>query len=198
MNGKDSARSPSLFVRTCRVADFGSGFLRGPGMAAKRAGFLPEPSATGPEGVAGSGSGGLFVRIHAQFDRRPRPLVDPPFLGTDAATVAGDLQVDLEGTRRVDVVARGQRVGYDVDIEHQMVARSGREPCRAERGNFRGPLREVRSHAGDLRGGRGESRAAIFGVETAAHERDVVAPPLLVAARDFDGESLVYCHIRQI
>lgn len=50
MNGKDSARSPSFFVRTCRVADFGSGFLRGPGMAAKRAGFLPEPSATGPEG----------------------------------------------------------------------------------------------------------------------------------------------------
>ena len=43
-----------------------------------------------------------------------------------------------------------------------------------------------------------EGVAAAGGVETAAHERDVVAPPLLVAARDFDGESLVCCHIRQI
>ena len=50
MNGKDSARSPSFLSGPARIADFGSGFLRGPGMAAKRAGFLPEPSATGLEG----------------------------------------------------------------------------------------------------------------------------------------------------
>ena len=197
MNGKDSARSP-FFCPDLPDSGFRERIFPGAGDGGKKGRVSSGTVRHGTGRVAGSGSGGLFVRIHAQFDRRPRPLVDPPFLGTDAAAVAGDLQVDLEGTRRVDVVARGQRVGYDVDIEHQMVARSGREPCRAERGNFRGPLREVRTHAGDLRGGRGESRAALFGVETAAHERDVVAPPLLVAARDFDGESLVCCHIRQI
>ena len=53
---------------------------------------------------------------------------------------------------------------------------------------------EVGPHAGDGRFRRGEPDALVRSIETAAHQRHVIPPPPVVAARDFDGESF-FVHI---
>ena len=51
---------------------------------------------------------------------------------------------------------------------------------------------------GDMCLGRCEAGAVARRVEAAAHQRDVVAPPAFVAARNLDCESLFCCHTVQI
>ena len=88
-------------------------------------------------------------------------------------------------------------MGDDVDVQQQMIAggRVEREaPGRVEVG---GTLFETRTDLRDGRFGRNEADPLVRAVETAAHEHRIVTPPLFVAARQFDGES-VFGHTRML
>ena len=93
-----------------------------------------------------------------------------------------DAEGDFERLRVGDVVACGQRVGYNINIEQQVVARSGFEPQAAVARHVRGFCRQVRADVRDVRFGRGESDAFVAGIEAAAHQRCVVTPPAVVTA----------------
>lgn len=134
--------------------------------------------------------GGLLRGL--QLDRGPRPLVDLPLLGAQQAPGAEEADLDVEGPRGVDVVAFGKGVGNDVCVEQDMVAGRRFERHAAAVGQSVGFCREVRPDFGDLRGRRDESRAAVVGVETSAHQRGIVAPPRFVAAFELDFESFLH------
>lgn len=93
---------------------------------------------------------------------------------------------------------RRQRMGYDIDVEQKVVARPGFETCAAAAGIPGGLFPQVRADVGDMCLGRCEAGAVARRVEAAAHQRDVVAPPAFVAARNLDCESLFCCHTVQI
>lgn len=136
--------------------------------------------------------------IHAHLDRGARPLVDEAFLRAEPPSAVCDADFDFEGCRVADVVAGRQRMGYDIDVEQKVVARPGFETCAAAAGIPGGLFPQVRADVGDMCLGRCEAGAVARRVEAAAHQRDVVAPPAFVAARNLDCESLFCCHTVQI
>ena len=54
-------------------------------------------------------------------------MVDKALFGAEGFAAAGDAEIDFERLRVADVVACGQRVGDNINIEQQMVARFGGE-----------------------------------------------------------------------
>lgn len=133
----------------------------------------------------------------ASRSRRPT-LVDEAFLRAEPPSAVCDADFDFEGCRVADVVAGRQRMGYDIDVEQKVVARPGFETCAAAAGIPGGLFPQVRADVGDMCLGRCEAGAVARRVEAAAHQRDVVAPPAFVAARNLDCESLFCCHTVQI
>ena len=130
--------------------------------------------------------------------RSRRPTTGEAFLRAEPPSAVCDADFDFEGCRVADVVAGRQRMGYDIDVEQKVVARPGFETCAAAAGIPGGLFPQVRADVGDMCLGRCEAGAVARRVEAAAHQRDVVAPPAFVAARNLDCESLFCCHTVQI